>query len=222
MMRTNILRSICFGLALLIVLPGLIAVPGLAADFSAEAAGPAPSEGVPAAVAGLLQADGVRVKDPAGKVVAELWGRKAALEGEPAAGFGIRFDNIPEGALIGLIRFPEHGSDYREQNIPAGVYTLRYGLHPEDGDHMGVAPSRDFLLLTPAAADTEASKNYGFDDMVDLSYKVGNSHPTVMRAALPDSAGGQHVWHDDMQQWVVDLKVADDAIGIIIYGHAEE
>ncbi|HUG80282.1 MAG TPA: hypothetical protein VML01_01370 [Bryobacterales bacterium] len=215
-MRTNVLRTICFGLA------ALIALPGLAADFSVEAAGPAPSEGVPAAVAALLQPDGVRVKDPDGKVVAELWGRKAAFEGKPSAGFGIRFDTIPEGALIGLIRFPESASDYREQNIPVGVYTLRYGLHPEDGDHMGVAPSRDFVLLTPASADTEASKNYGFDDMVDLSYKVGNSHPTVMRAALPDGDGGQHIWQDDLEQWVVDLKVAGDAVGIIVYGHAEE
>lgn len=221
-MRTNVLRTICFGLAALIALPGLAAVPGLAADFSVEAAGAAPSEGVPAAVAALLQPDGVRVKDPAGKVVAELWGRKAAFEGNPSSGFGIRFDNIPEGALIGLIRFPESGSDYREQNIPAGLYTLRYGLHPENGDHMGVAPSRDFVLLTPAAADTEASKNYGFDDMVDLSYKVGNSHPTVMRAALPDGDGGQHIWQDDLEQWVVDLKVAGDAVGIIVYGHSEE
>jgi hypothetical protein len=220
-MRTNILGTICFGLAVLIVLP-LVSLPAPAADFSVEAAGPAPTEGVPAAVAGLLQADGVRVKGPDGTVAAELWGRKAAFEGKPAAGFGIRFDNIPEGALIGLIRFPENRSDYREQNIPAGVYTLRYGLHPEDGDHMGVAPSRDFVLLTPAAADTEATKNYGFDDMVDLSYKVGNSHPTVMRAALPDGDGGLNIWQDDHEQWVVDLKVASDAVGIIIYGHAEE
>ncbi|MDA1313280.1 MAG: hypothetical protein O2968_08095 [Acidobacteria bacterium] len=221
-MRTNILAAICFGLAMLIVLPGLIALPALSADFTVEAAGAAPREGVPAAVAALLQADGVRVKGPDAKIVAELWGRKAAFEGNPAAGFGIRFDNIPEGVLIGLIRFPENRSDYREQHVPAGVYTLRYGLHPEDGDHMGVAPSRDFVLLTPAAADTEATKNYGFDDMVELSYKVGNSHPTVMRAALPEGDGALNIWQDDLEQWVVDLKVAGGAVGIIIYGHAEE
>jgi hypothetical protein len=215
-MKTNVIRSIYFGLAL------LIAVPGVAADFSVESAGPAPSEGVPEAVAGLLNAEGVRVKGPDGKTVAEVWGRKAAFEGDPASGFGIRFDSIPEGALVGLVRFPDNGSDYREQRIPAGVYTLRYGLHPENGDHMGVAPSRDFVLLTPASADTEATRNYGFDDMVDLSYKVGNSHPTVMRAVLPDGDGSPSVWEDDLEQWVVDLKVVDDAIGLVVYGHAEE
>ena len=124
--------------------------------------------------------------------------------------------------MVGLVRFPENGSDYREQHIPAGVYTLRYGLHPEDGDHMGVAPARDFVLLTPAAADPEATKNYGFDDLVDLSYNVGNSHPTVVRAALPDGDGTPQVWQDDLEQWVVDLKVADNAIGIVVYGHADE
>ena len=215
-MNRNVLRTIQIGLAL------LMALPVFAADFSVESAGAAPSEGVPEAVAGLLLADGVRVKGPDGKIVAEFWGRKAAFEGDPVSGFGIRFDWIPEGALVGLVRFPEKGSDYREQRIPAGIYTLRYGLYPENGDHMGVAPARDFVLLTPAAADTEATTNYGFDDLVELSYKVGNSHPTVARASLPDGDGGPKVWQDDLEQWVVDLKVADDAMGIVVYGHAEE
>ena len=170
-MRTNVLRPIHIGLAL------LIALPALAADFSIEPAGSPPADGVPEAVTAMLHGEGVRVKDPDGKVVAEFWGRKSAFEGDPVSGFGIRFTTIPEGALVGLAQFPDKGSDYREQHIPAGIYTLRYGLHPEDGDHMGAAPSRDFVLLTPASADTEASKNYGFDDLVELSYKVREFAP---------------------------------------------
>ena len=216
-MRTNTLRTIYIGLAL------LIALPALAADFSAESAGPPPVDGVPEAVRGMLHADGVRVKGPDGKVIAEYWGREASFEGDPASGFGIRFETIPEGALIGLARFPDNGSDYREQHIPAGVYTLRYGLHPEDGDHMGVAPSRDFVLLTPAAADTEAGMNYSFDDLVELSYKVGNSHPTVARAQWADGdATSPHVWQNELEHWVVDVNVVEEPMGIVVYGHAEE
>jgi len=216
-MRTNTLRMIYIGLAL------LIALPALAADFSAESAGAPPADGVPEAVKALLQTDGVRVKGPDGKVAVEIWGRKAAFEGDPVSGFGIRFKEIPEGAIVGLAHFPDNGSDYREQRIPAGAYTLRYGLHPEDGDHMGAAPSRDFVLLTPAAADTEAAVNYSFDDLVELSYKVGNSHPTIARAQLADSdAASPHVWQNDLDQWVVDMKTAGEPIGIVVYGHAEE
>lgn len=215
-MRTNVLRPIHIGLAL------LIALPALAADFSVEPAGSPPVDGVPEAVAAMLHGEGVRVKDPDGKVVAEFWGRKSAFEGDPVSGFGIRFTTIPEGALVGLVQFPDKGSDYREQHIPAGIYTLRYGLHPEDGDHMGAAPSRDFLLLTPAASDTEAGKNYGFDELVELSYKVGNSHPTVARAEMADGDGSPNIWQNDLEQWVVDLQVTGEPIGVVVYGHADE
>ncbi|MCY4588392.1 MAG: hypothetical protein OXB98_20380 [Bryobacterales bacterium] len=215
-MRTNVLRPIHIGLAL------LIALPVLAADFSVEPAGSPPVDGVPEAVTAMLHGEGVRVMDPDGTVVAEFWGRKSAFEGDPVSGFGIRFTTIPEGALVGLVQFPDKGSDYREQHIPAGIYTLRYGLHPEDGDHMGAAPSRDFVLLTPAAADTEASRNYGFDDLVELSYKVGNSHPTIARAEIADGDGSPNIWQNDLEQWVVDLQVTGEPIGIIVYGHADE
>ena len=215
-MRTNVLRPIHIGLAL------LIALPALAADFSIEPAGSPPADGVPEAVTAMLHGEGVRVKDPDGKVVAEFWGRKSAFEGDPVSGFGIRFTTIPEGALVGLAQFPDKGSDYREQHIPAGIYTLRYGLHPEDGDHMGAAPSRDFVLLTPASADTEASKNYGFDDLVELSYKVGNSHPTIARAETAGGDGSPNIWQNDLEHWVVDVKVVGGPIGIVVYGHADE
>jgi len=215
-MRTNILRTIYVGLAI------LIALPALAADFTAESAGAPPAD-TPDAIKAMLQAEGVRVKGPDGKVVAEYWGRKTAFEGTPASGFGIRFEKIPEGAFVGLARYPETGSDYREQRIPTGVYTLRYGLHPENGDHMGVAPSRDFVLLTPAAADTEPAKNYSFDELVELSYKVGNSHPTVERAQWADGdAKSPHVWQNDMEHWVVDVNVEGEPMGIVVYGHADE
>ena len=215
-MTANVLRPIHIGLAL------LIALPALAADFSVEPAGSPPVDGVPEAVTAMLHGEGVRVKDPDGTVVAEFWGRKSAFEGDPVSGFGIRFTTIPEGALVGLVQFPDKGSDYREQHIPAGIYTLRYGLHPEDGDHMGAAPSRDFVLLTPAVADTEASRNYGFDDLVELSYKVGNSHPTIARAEIADGDGSPNIWQNDLEQWVVDLQVTGEPIGIIVYGHADE
>ena len=215
-MRTNVLRPIHIGLAL------LIAIPALAADFSVEPAGSPPADGVPEAVTAMLHGEGVRVNGPDGKVVAEFWGREAAFEGDPVSGFGIQFSTIPEGALVGLVQFPDKGSDYREQHIPAGIYTLRYGLHPENGDHMGAAPSRDFLLLTPAAADTEASKNYGFDELVDLSYKVGNSHPTIARAEMAGGDGSPNIWQNDLEHWVVDLKVVGGPIGVVVYGHADE
>ncbi len=59
-----------------------------------------------------------------------------------------------------MVRFPQGMSDYRGQSLPPGVYTLRYQLLPQDGNHMGVAPNPDFLLASPAASDSRPEQSY--------------------------------------------------------------
>ena len=41
--------------------------------------------------------------------------------------------------------------------VPPGVYTLRLGYQPQDGDHMGTAPHSEFCLACPAAEDNGAA-----------------------------------------------------------------
>ena len=200
---------------------GFALTAGLAgADFSYEKVG-APAE-APEAIASLVHDEGYAVKDPNGEVVARYWGRKEAFEGEPSSGFGIRYDFIPEGALIALVEFTETHSDFREQSVPPGWYTLRYALHPEDGNHMGVAPSRDFAVLTPAEKDTEPTANYKFDRMVELTKAIGNPHPTIARIELPEGDEGPNLWVNDYDLSVLDLPVADDVVGVVVHGHSEE
>lgn len=196
-----------------------LCTPLFGAGFTMEKT--AAPEGAPEAAAAMVASEGVAVKT-GGKVVAEYWGRKDAFEGTPSSGFGIRYDTIPEGAFIALAHFTEEGHDFREQGIPAGWYTMRYALHPEDGNHMGAAPSRDFAVLTPAAQDTELAKNYDFKGLVELTKKVGNPHPTVARVELPEGSEGPNLWEDDYEHWVLDLPLAGDVVGIVVYGHSEE
>ncbi len=207
--------------AKLAVFAAIVAVPlAVAADFTFEP-GAALPEAVPEAARALVAPEGVSVKAGDAAVVS-FWMRVAPFDGEPAGGFGIRFDNIPEGAFLGILEFPDRGSDFREQAVPPGLYTIRFGLHPEDGNHMGVAPSRDFALLAPADKDLEVAKNYDFDAMVQLSADVGNPHPTVARLELPEADEGPNLWENDYENWVLDMPVADTVIGIVVDGHAEE
>lgn len=117
---------------------------------------------------------------------------------------------------------PGDDSDFREQRIPPGLYTARYSLHPEDGDHMGVAPSRDFAVLSPAALDKDAKANLEFKPLVEQSKKVGNPHPTILRVEVPEGNAAPHLWQNDYEFWVLDLKVANDVVGFVVYGHSEE
>ena len=195
----------------------------VAADFSASTGGSAPPDGLPAGMADMIAAQAVSAKGPDGKIAVEFWPRTAAFDGDPVSGFGIRFESMPEGAFLAVVRFPESGSDFREQGVKPGVYTMRYGLHPEDGNHMGVATSRDFALLSRVDADTEPAKDLAFEQLTQLSISSsGNPHPTILRLELPDSSESGNIWQGDMEHWVLDLAIPGDVIGVVVYGHSEE
>jgi hypothetical protein len=217
-MRQRIKRLVWFS-AICAVLE--LALPLGAVDFTTQDGAPVPG-GVPEAVKTLVRPEGIVVKGPDGKVSAEFWTRKAPFEGTPSSGNGIRMKTIPEGALIALVNFPNGGSDYREQSIPAGLYTMRYGLHPEDGNHMGVAASRDFGVLTPVAKDTEPAKNIPFKDLVVMTKTIGNAHPTIVRLEMAESSTTPHLWEDDSEHSVLDLDVAGEPVGFVVHGHSEE
>lgn len=207
--------------AILTTFLALAALPQLHAQkFTADPGALVP-ETVPDATREMIAPEGVTVMAGDAAVV-RIWVRIVAFEGAPASGFGVRFDNIPEGAFLGVLEFPEEGSDFREQSVPAGLYTIRFGLHPEDGNHMGVAPSRDFGLLAPVDKDLEVSKNFDFDGIVELSAKVGNPHPTVTRIELPEGNEGPNLWVNDYEHWVLDLPVGGTVVGIVVDGHSEE
>jgi hypothetical protein len=213
--KTMLTRTLVACVALLLTLPLA------AADFSVEA-GLALPDGIADNVKSLLRAEGVTVKNPAGKVAVEIWTREKPFEAPPTNGFGIRMETLPEGGMIALVRFPEGGSDFREQSIPAGTYTLRFGLHPEDGNHMGVAASRDFALLTPLDKDPDPAKVFPFKELIELTKQVGNPHPTIVRLEMAETSDTPHLWEDDAEHWVLDLNVAGEPVGFVVHGHSEE
>ncbi len=92
---------------------------------------------------------------------------------------------VAEGTLVGAMQLPAVFKDIRGRNIKPGVYLLRYALQPQNGDHLGVSPHREFLLATPAAEDTNPAA-LGHDPAVELAAKTINiSHPAVFSIDPP-------------------------------------
>jgi hypothetical protein len=115
-----------------------------------------------------------------GKPFFDFWFRAALPTGEARGGLGILYGTLKPTGLVGVARVHGGGSDFKGQKFPAGLYTLRYGLQPEDGDHQGTAESRDFLLLCPAASDPSPDL-LDPKDLHKLSAKVnGKKHPAVL------------------------------------------
>lgn len=104
------------------------------------------------------------------------------------AGAAPSWSAVEEGTLVGAVSIPTDFRDIRGRVIKPGVYTLRYGLQPANGDHLGVSPYREFLLLSPASADTDAAPR-GHDGTIDISkLSVGGSHPGVWSIDPPVAA----------------------------------
>jgi hypothetical protein len=100
---------------------------------------------------------------------------------------GALYPELSNGEFVGVVNLPRGMTDFRGQAIPTGLYTLRYQLLPQDGNHMGVSPNPDFLLAIPAASDPDPAQHYLYKKLTTLSAKTaGTGHPAVI--AL-DSAG---------------------------------
>src|SRR5437660_7592184 len=122
----------------------LIMAAGAAfSQYKAQPAGTPPADLAPS-VAATLQKEGSKVVAGSGTAFCEIWFRTTAPSGPKTSEDAVSLPTIPQGALLGALRFPGKGADRRGQGIKPGVYTLRYVLQPVNGDHQGVAPQRDF------------------------------------------------------------------------------
>ncbi len=93
---------------------------------------------------------------------------------------GLTYQEIPEGELVGVIRFPEKFTDYRRQTIAAGVYTLRFALQPDIGDHTGTSPHPEFCLMCPCDKDSTTDR-METARLIELSSLVNEGrHPAVL------------------------------------------
>jgi hypothetical protein len=207
--------------------------PALAADYFVEPlAQPAPAGEVSAAVADKLSPAGFAVKS----------GKRTLCEFWPTKSWSVSADFKPSntviyplemGELLGVIRYARKGGDFRGQDIPKGVYTLRYSLQPQDGNHVGTSDTRDFIALVPAA-DDESPEPIGKEQLFKLSPKVaGGTHPAILclLASSGEPAEAAEALHDEARElWSVRFSNSTTAGGkpgkltiqMVVVGRAAE
>ena len=164
----------------------LHAVLGQGPSLAATAQKAQPPDAIAPAILQKLAPEGVRV-DVKPSTTLEFWwvSGLAVKSGASAASWS----DVEEGALVGAVKIPADFRDIRGRVIKAGVYTLRYGIQPQNGDHLGVSPYREFLLLSPAAVDQDPAPR-GHDGTVEISKQsIGGSHPGVWSIDPPVASG---------------------------------
>ena len=214
----------CFAISPIFVLSLVCA----AQTGKVESIGPLTDSAVPAAVRQTLEAKGYRLTLDEPAPACELWIRKS-VPAQPKKDIeGLAYPQLAESTLVGVIRFSQPAADFRGQRIPAGFYTLRYELIPNDGNHLGVAPNRDFLLLVPAASDADPKAQFKFEELVALSREAtGTKHPGPLNLAQADgTVTAAAVSKDDQDHWIfsapVKLASGDEIpIALVVKGKAQ-
>jgi len=176
----------------------------------------------------VLNSKGYRLYLDDGTAVCDLWLRKAIPATPKKDTPGAIYTQFPESALVGVISFSQAATDYRGQSIKAGTYTLRYALMPNDGNHLGVAPNRDFLLLVPAGSDSDPDKLYKFEELVNLSRSATTTHhPAPLSLTQADHGLAAAFVKDDEDHWIfsggVKLAGGDELpMALVIKGTAPQ
>ena len=196
----------------------LLAAAAVLAASKVETTGPCTESAVPDSVRQVLGQQGYRVTlDDGG--TANLWPAAQIQNGSKAREDAIY--GFAPSTFFGVIVFTKNTRDCRGNMIPAGAYNLRYELQPNDGSHLGVTPTPDFLLLVPAAADANPGQTYSFEQLVRLSKQVtGKNHPAPMNLVAPEATQFPSVITDAEEHTILYLKVktqsGDLPLGLVV------
>ncbi|HXK12268.1 MAG TPA: hypothetical protein VMT70_21700 [Vicinamibacteria bacterium] len=201
------------GLLLLGLAAAQSVAPPARAQGKVETIGAFTGPAAPSVLA-ALEPGGYRVRLADGTVACDVWFRKD-------------LPGLVPSALVAVLSFPQASNDFRGQPVKAGSYTLRYAVMPSDGNHMGVAPTTDFLLLSPLADDKDASALPDFATLAKMSAKtIGANHPAPLNlAAVAERKDYPAVAKDEYGHEVFHVKLrtaqGERAIGLVVKGQFE-
>lgn len=213
----------------LIVLILAIAISSFAANGKVEPIDAFSDQSAPESIKKSLEAKGSRVTLTDGAIVCEIWLRSGLASGSKSETQGAAYTGLSVSAMVGVINFPKTSSDFRGQAIKAGAYTMRYAVHPLDGNHLGISPIRDFLVLIPVSADQNPETEYKFDDLMKMSMKAsGTNHPAVISLASadpnqsPPSVSENEHGHLIFAAKLKTQSAAEMTIAFVVKGRAEQ
>jgi hypothetical protein len=137
------------------------------------------------------------------------------------------WSDVADGSLVGALRLTSAWNEIRGFTIRPGVYTLRFALQPQNGDHLGISPNREFLLPAPAA-DDQSVDPIGYEGAVALARKTSRrAHPAAISIDPPAAtAAPLAAASNDLGHQVVVVKVPTTAgvpltFGVVVHGTIE-
>lgn len=126
---------------------------------------------------------------------------------------------LAQGQLVGLLEVVKKSefTDFRGQEVPAGVYTLRYGQQPVDGNHVGTSALSDFLLAVPVKSDADPATPADPQDLFKRSARTtGSNHPAIYSLLPPKSDEPAPAVVHEKEFWILRLSAAGKSAGAAV------
>src|SRR5262245_3246010 len=180
-----------------------LTVPALAQEYKvSKSDAPPPADALAPEIAGLLSPAGYKVSQ-GDRAVCEIWLCKEWPISADAKTTAESIYRLRPGQVLGAIRFARKSADFRDQEIPMGVYVLRYAQQPVDGAHVGTFPTRDFCALLPAAKDRLAAV-LDYKTLTTLSKEAtGTAHPAIRPLLKAQEGESPAIRSDDEKMWTM-------------------
>ena len=151
-----------------------------AADLTLKMADKEPPKELDASIRAKLQSKVVQLVE-GDKPVYEFWfAAELPLQSKPASA-GKALDAIKQATLLGAAAVSKSQRDYRDDELAAGVYTMRFALQQQDGNHLGTAEFLYFAVLIPAKFDPAPDAITDYKKLVKTSSKeTASDHPRIL------------------------------------------
>src|SRR6059036_2370976 len=161
-----------------------------AADLALKVADKEPPKELDTSIRAKLQTKAVQLLDGE-KPVYEFWfSAEVPLQSKPSSA-GKALDAVKQATLLGAVAVSRDQRDYRDDELAAGVYTMRFALQPQDGNHLGTAEFNYFAVLVPAKLDTKPDGITDYKPLVKASSKeTTTDHPVILSLRPAGSAEG--------------------------------
>jgi hypothetical protein len=193
----------------------MAAVAARAADLKLKTPDLPPPKEVDASVQKLLQPKAIQLVD-GDKPAYQFWlVKELPLQSKPASP-AKALDSVKQATLLGIVSVPNAQRDYRDDELAAGVYTMRFVLQPQDGNHLGSAEFPYFAALTPAKLDTRPDAITDYKALVKASSKeTSTDHPVILslRPASSDAGDVPQLVEPAPEHKSVRVKVPATAAG---------
>ncbi len=162
-----------------------------AADLTLKVVDKEPPKELDASIRAKLQSKAIQLLDGENPAYEFWFVSELPLSSKPESAINA-FGAIPQAALLGAVSVSKSRRDYRDDEVSAGVFTMRYALQPQDGNHLGTAEHSFFALLVSAKIDTAPASITDYKKLVHSSSRgTASEHPVVISLRPAPSDDGE-------------------------------